>query len=444
MDARMTRRKPQAYFWVAAYLALVLLPVWLMLAAPVPAKAGFWWDAGIALGFSALIMLVMQFFITSRLRKPAAPYGMDVIYFFHRWLAYALLVVALAHPLFLTIANPAIVTEFSLRSLSWAVITGMLALGLMIIIAITSVFRKALHLRYDIWRITHLLLALAAAALAFTHLWSIDYYSAVTPVKQFWLLMAAALILMVLVVRVIRPWLLVRKPWRVSGVREEQGSCWTLTLQPDGHKGLNFIPGQFAWLSLEQSPFVMQEHPFSIASAPRTDGSLQFTIKELGDFTGEIGKTKPGARAYLDGPYGVFSIDRHPEAPGYCFIGGGIGIAPLIGMMQTLADRKDKRPHVLFSAHSSWDRIPRRDEITDFENRLDLTRVVILEKAPEDWQGETGYITAEMLDKYLPDNFRDYQYFICGPLPLLEAARELLIGKGVPETHLHSELFDMA
>lgn len=454
MDVRaivlvITTRQRHAVFWLASYLLLVLAPLFFLLLAPVPAKQGFWWDAGIGLGFSALIMLVMQFFITARLKRPAAPFGMDVIYYFHRYLGYALLVVVLSHPLMLVIANPAIITDFQLSSLSWAIVSGMLALGGILIVVAVAVWRKQLRIPYDIWRLTHLLLALAAALLAFIHMWTIDYYSGTPAVAWLWIVIALSLPLVGIQVRLIRPWQLTRRPWSVTNIVEEQGNCWTLTVTPDGHSGLNFQPGQFVWLSLGHSPFAMQEHPFSIASAPREDGSLQFTIKELGDFTDNIGETEKGQRAYVDGPYGVFSCDRHPDAPGYVFVGGGIGIAPLLGMIQALADRNDQRRHVMFSAHSEWARIPRRDELLELSKRLNLALVFVLEDPPNldevpDWHGESGYITLDMLKKYLPDGFEDYQYFMCGPLPMLTAVRESLDKLQVSPAQIHSELFDMA
>lgn len=445
----ITTRQRHAVFWLTSYLLLVLAPLFFLLLAPVPAKQGFWWDAGIGLGFSALIMLVMQFFITARLKRPAAPFGMDVIYYFHRYLGYALLVVVLSHPLLLVIGNPAIITDFQLSSLSWAIVSGMLALGGILIVVAVSVWRKQLRIPYDIWRLTHLLLALAAALLAFIHMWTIDYYSGTPAVAWLWLVIALFLPLVGIQVRLIRPWQLTRRPWSVTNIAEEKGNCWTLTVTPNGHSGLNFQPGQFVWLSLGHSPFAMQEHPFSIASAPREDGSLQFTIKELGDFTDNIGETEKGQRAYVDGPYGVFSCDRHPDAPGYVFVGGGIGIAPLLGMIQALADRKDQRRHVMFSAHSEWARIPRRDELLELSKRLNLTLVFVLEDPPNlddvpDWHGESGYITLDMLKKYLPDGFENYQYFMCGPLPMLNAVRESLDELQVSPPQIHSELFDMA
>lgn len=441
--AMVNKQKYQAWFWLGSYLILVLPPLLLMLAIPTPAKAGFWWDVGIGLGFSGLIMLMMQFFITSRLKIPAAPFGMDVIYYFHRYLAYTMLFILLSHPLLLLAGNPAILAEFGLQSLSWAILSGAGSLLLILLVMVSSIWRKQIGIAYDKWRLMHLLLSVGAVALAFLHMWAIDYYSAAPPIKWLWIVIAGCLTVLVLQVRLLRPWRLMRKPWKVTSVTQERGDCWTLTLTPDGHTGLTFRAGQFAWLSLRSSPFAMKEHPFSIASAPATDGSLQFTIKELGDFTRCIGNTQIGTTAYVDAPYGIFSTDLHPEAPGYVFIGGGIGIAPIFSLLQTLAQCEDKRPHVLFAAHSHWDRIPRREELVSIATQMNLKTVPVLEEPPADWQGESGYITSDMLLHYLPEQYKDYEYFLCGPDVMLKAVKRQLTQLGVPRSHIHSELFDM-
>jgi predicted ferric reductase len=334
-----TRIKFTAAFWLSVYLALVIAPLLILILAPVPAKGGFLWDIGIGLGFCGLVMLVLQFFITARLRKPVAPFGIDVIYYFHRYLAYAMLLVVLAHPLLLLISKPAMLTRFDLQSLSWPLLSGVLSLLLLLLVVISSAWRRQLNIAYDQWRLLHLLLALAVVMLAFIHMRGIHYYSALPSIKSLWIAIAVSLTLIVLHVRLLRPLLVSRRPWQLSAVRKEQGDCWTLTLQPQGHQGIAFQAGQFCWLSINHSPFSMQEHPFSIASAPQDNGLLRFTIKELGDFTKSIGATPAGSTVFVDGPYGVFTCERHDEAAGYIFISGGIGLAPVLGMLQALAQK---------------------------------------------------------------------------------------------------------
>lgn len=434
--------KPQ--FWISLYLLLVCSPVILLIAAPVPAKGSFWWEAGIAFGFSALMMMSLQFLLTGRLRFATAPFGIDVIYYFHRFLAYALLLIVLAHPLFLVIENPALISSFSLDRLSPQILSGILSLGFLLLLVLSSAFRKALRLPYQRWLRLHLLLAVAAMVTAFAHMWSIGYYSGSPTIMVFWILIAIAVLAALSHVRLIRPWLMLRKPWKIAELRPELGDAWTVRLQPDGHDGLRFLPGQFAWISVAASPFAMREHPFSLSGAQQDDGSVEFTIKELGDFTRRIGEHEIGTRVYVDGPYGIFSMDRHPDAPGLVFIAGGIGIAPVLGMVRSLAERGDQRPLTLFGAHSQWDRIPRRDELSALASRLNMTTVPVLESPPPDWEGEQGWINTEVLQRHLPENYRELEYFICGPQAMTAAMEGCLQALGVPARQVHTELFDMA
>ncbi len=434
----------QAAGGLGGYLALILAPFAVLILAPTPARHGFWWEVGIGLGFGGLIMMALQFLLTARLRRLTAPYGIDVIYYFHRYLAYVLGLIVLAHPVLLILGDPTLPARLNPASASWAMLSGLLSAGLLLLLIGSSAARKLLRLPYNHWRRLHLLLAVAAVALAFAHMQAIGYYSGNTLASGFWSLIGLALLAIVVHVRLIRPWRLSRRPWRLTQLTAEQGNAWTLTLSPEGHPGIRFLPGQFAWLSLGHSPFIMEDHPFSIASAPRDDGSIRFTIKALGDFTSKIGELAPASRAYVDGPYGVFSCNRFPDAPGYVFIAGGIGIAPMIGMLEDLAQRGDRRSHVLFTAHSRLDRVPRLDTINALAGQLDLTVVSILEEPPPDWTGETGWISREKLQRHLPRNHETCQYFICGPQAMTQAAERYLAELGVPMRRIHTELFDMA
>ncbi len=96
-------------------------------------------------------------------------------------------------------------------------------------------------------------------------------------------------------VRLARPWRLLRNPYRVAAVRRESGDAYTLVLEPEGHAGMQFQPGQFAWLTLGASPFALKEHPFSIASSAARTGTIEFGIKAVGDFTRSVANVQQGA-----------------------------------------------------------------------------------------------------------------------------------------------------
>jgi predicted ferric reductase len=430
--------------WLAVYLGIVLAPIGVMLLAPTPPGGGFWWDVSMGLGFAGLTMMGVQFVLTARFRHATAPFGIDVIYAFHRYLAYALLAIILLHPAILVLRDPALLAALLAPwSVPFDIGAGTLSLCLLLLVVGASAWRKKLRIPYEAWRLTHLLLSMGAVGFAFAHLHGVSYYTGAPVVRWLWVLIGVSILAVVVRVRLLRPAVLLRKPFLVKEIRPERGSSWTVSVEPQGHGGFHFEPGQFAWLTVGRSPFSMQEHPFSIASSPGDGGRLEFVIKELGDFTRTVGRIPPGTTAYVDGPYGAFSIDRHPDAAGYAFLAGGIGIAPVASMLRALADRGDRRPHVVFAAHSEWDRVPLREALADLRDRLDLRVVHVLENPPEGWEGEEGWITRDLLDRHLPPDREAFHYFICGPVPMIRAAEDFLRELRISGDRVHTELFDM-
>ena len=120
---------------------------------------------------------------------------------------------------------------------------------------------------------------------------------------------------------------------------------------------------------------------------------------------------------------------------------GAIPTPPAMSMLETLADRGDARPVVLFAGNRGWDSIILRDRIDELTGRLDLTVVHVLEKPPSDWTGETGYLDADILARHLPAGFRRFQFFACGPTPMLHAVEAALVGIGAPADRIHTERY---
>jgi predicted ferric reductase len=434
---------PQAIAWLLLYLAAVLAPLGVLLVAPGPPGGGFWWDLAIGMGFAALVMMGIQFLLTARFRRATAPFGIDIVYAFHRYLAYVAVAFVILHPLILVVSNPALLSYLQPVGTPWEMTAGVASLLLLCGLVAASIWRKSFGIPYEAWRTTHLILAVGAVGLGFAHILGVGHYTATPAVKGVWYLIGGSILAVIIHVRVWKPWRSSRRPWRVVEVRPEAGDTWSVALEPEGHPGFDFQPGQFAWITFRASPFAMREHPFSIASAPSPSGRLEFAIKELGDFTRTIGDLNSGERAWVDGPYGSFTFEHHPGAPGYVFIAGGIGIAPMMGMLRALADSGDRRPHLLVSAHSSLDRIPLREEVARLEGCLNLDVVHVLEDPPDGWPGPEGWITRELLDDRIPADRDERHYFVCGPVPMIRAVEEMLGDLGVPPRQIHAELFDL-
>jgi predicted ferric reductase len=69
--------------------------------------------------------------------------------------------------------------------------------------------------------------------------------------------------------------------------------------------------------------------------------------------------------------------------------------------------------------------------------------VHVLEVAPDGWEGETGYVTAELLARYLPQNRFELEYFICGPDPMLNAVEAALERLGISLEQTQAERFNL-
>jgi NAD(P)H-flavin reductase len=91
---------------------------------------------------------------------------------------------------------------------------------------------------------------------------------------------------------------------------------------------------------------------------------------------------------------------------GFGLIAGGVGIAVLISMLRTMADRHDVRPVVLVYGNRDWDGVAFREELEELEDRLNLSVVHVLSGPPAEWPGETGRVRAEVLARHLPPGYR--------------------------------------
>jgi len=240
--------------------------------------------------------------------------------------------------------------------------------------------------------------------------------------------------------RVLRPLGARKKPYRIVKVEEERGDAWSLWLEPDGHDGMDYRAGQYVWITVGDPPYKLQQHPFSF-SAGEDPRRIRLTAAELGDFTSTWKTFEPGTRAYLEGPFGAFTLE--PEAKGNVFIVGGIGATPALSMLHTLRANGDARPAYLFYGNPDWEAVTFREEITSLASTIDLRVIHVLEEPPAEWDGEQGFMDQDLFDRYLPADRAEYNYYICGPTPLMDVAEKSLRELGVSWRRIYTERFEI-
>jgi predicted ferric reductase len=434
-----------AVFWIGAYLFITLFPLLILLLYPPSPNEGrtFWVEFSVALGFIGLAMMALQFALTARINRIESSYGIDIILQFHRYISIVAFGFILIHPIILFIDQPETRALLNFFEAPWRAQAAQISTLALIILVVTSIWRQPLKIPYEPWRILHGSMAVLALGFGLAHAVGVGYYLSLFWKILLWGGLALAALWLLVYVRLVKPSLMIRKPYLVEEVIPERGNTWTLALRPHGHEGFTFQPGQFAWITLAISPFRMREHPFSMSSSGDRPDRLEFSIKALGDFTRTIKDVQPGTKAFLDGPYGVFTNDRYEDTGGFVLIAGGIGITPMISMLLTHAERGDERPYLLLYASRSWEDITFRERLEELQQRLNLEVVHVLREPPEGWTGETGYIDKELLERYIPKRRGSRQYFICAAPKMMDSVEAALHQLEVPVTHVHMEHFNM-
>ena len=109
-------------------------------------------------------------------------------------------------------------------------------------------------------------------------------------------------------------------------------------------------------------------------------------------------------------------------------IAGGTGITPMLQIIRRIFDHPkpgdEKTKITLIFANQTKDDILLKDDLDAYAKKFpDRFKVVYaLDTSPKDWQGLTGYVTEEAVQKHLPKpDEKDSVIFVCGPDPMLAA-----------------------
>jgi predicted ferric reductase len=426
--------------WVIVYLFFVLAPLFALLAGSLPPRRDFWTEFSVALGYTGLAIMGLQFGITARFRYVTEPWGEDVIYHFHRQISLLAVGLVVVHPVIMLAVQPELLAVPRYNEVPLGAVFAFVSVFSLLTLVVTALWRAKLKIPYEMWHLMHIALAIAAVTGGLLHMVGWSFYLVDPWKRSLWIGLTIFWIGLLVYVRIIKPLLMLRRPYRIMEVRQERGDTTTLMMQPDGHPGFHFRPGQFGWLTVWGSPFKITGHPFSFSSsAAAKEGAVEMSIRNLGDFTKEIHNVPVGKRVYLDGPYGAFTIGNPTDM--HVLIAGGVGITPMMSMIRTLADRGDKRPVILLYGSKDWESITFREELEALKERLNLTVVHVLANPPDGWTGEQSFIDAQMFKRHLPPPYADHEYFICGPGVMMDAIEKALGEMNVPMSRYHSERY---
>ncbi|HEX8936432.1 MAG TPA: FAD-binding oxidoreductase [Pseudonocardiaceae bacterium] len=205
---------------------------------------------------------------------------------------------------------------------------------------------------------------------------------------------------------------------------------------------IKFFPGQYLDFAV---PGTGEVRSFSMANTScREDGRLEFVIKIYPDglFSHFLDtKVKAGDRLDVTGPYGVFTL-REGHDTDLLFIGGGAGMAPILSLLRSMAERGiTRRATYYYGARRRRD-LCFEKELRALEDSLPGFRYIpaLSEPAEDDgWDGEIGLIT-DVVARH-ESGLKGADGYVCGPPPMVDAAIATLTRLGVPEGRIYYDKF---
>lgn len=295
---------------------------------------------------------------------------------------------------------------------------------------VTSYKKARAKMSYETWWTVHLYTYLAIA-LSFMHQVLTGPMFIGHPLNRFfwnvlYLLVAGTLITWRFAIPVIRS---LRLGLKVEQVVNEGPGVFSIIMKGRNVDSLGAQGGQFfGWRFLTKGHWFIS-HPYSLSAAP-TKKYLRVTVKDLGDHSGSVTFIKPGTRVFLEGPYGAFTAGRASKGH-VTLIGGGVGITPIRAIMEEFPPNVEV--DVIFRASNKEDLVLKEE--LDYLAQERGARVHYLIGPRSEHPMDAKYLM-----RVVP-TFRDSDVYICGPTPLVDAAREAARNVGIPKNRFHDEAF---
>jgi ferredoxin-NADP reductase len=249
-----------------------------------------------------------------------------------------------------------------------------------------------------------------------------------------------------------RPFILRQK------LRESEDVASFHLVPEDGQPLPPYLPGQFLTVRLAipgvERPVVRS---YSLSDVARSD-HYRLTIRRIGSRRREPevkaglasshmhDRLAVGDRIEAKAPAGMFTIDVSQKDQPVVFIGGGIGITPLLSMLNSIAAAAAPREAwLLFAVRDDVDYIMRTQLETLARTHANIRLRAFYSRAPRAVDSadiQVGHIDLDALKRLLPSNA--YDFYVCGPAAMMESVTRDLQAWGVPTDRVHTEAFGPA
>jgi ferredoxin-NADP reductase len=246
------------------------------------------------------------------------------------------------------------------------------------------------------------------------------------------------------------PQAVVVRPMRVARVVRETADAVTLVLEDPRGEPVRFAAGQFFTLRVPLGNGEVAKRAYSASSSPLDAASVSVTVKRVpgGRVSTHLVETaRAGDVLEVIGPSGSFTPAPANGPRSVVLVGGGSGITPLASIARTLlATEPETRVALVYGNRALEDVIffeALERLVREHAEAKRFTVRHVLERPPPGWAGG-GLLDGEGLARELDALAgvdASAEYFLCGPEPMMQAARACIEGRGVPPARVREERF---
>lgn len=275
-----------------------------------------------------------------------------------------------------------------------------------------------------------------------------------------WAVVAAVVVIAILVLRTLRPKQLLSagapavglRTLKVVGVVRETRDAVVLKLEDVTGAPIPFLAGQFLSLKFEVGGEALFRN-YSLCTMPGAPGPVAVAVKRTkgGKVSNHINDTvKVGDLIEARGPSGRFVCEPEVgQTRHHVLVAGGSGITPMMAIAQTVLVHEPMGKVTLLYGNRAPEDVIFKEELAVLEaaHATRLKVVHVLQQAPAGHQGLTGMLDAETLVKALAHaevKPLDARFYLCGPEPMMNAARQALLERNVPPDEILEERFTLA
>ena len=247
------------------------------------------------------------------------------------------------------------------------------------------------------------------------------------------------------------------RKFEVAEKHEEVPGVCSFYLRPHDKRPLPpFLPGQYLTFKLD-IPGQQKDtiRCYSLSDAPNPD-YFRVTIKKVPPPRNEPDapwglsssffheQLEEGDILDVKAPSGKFYLDTATQTP-VVLIGGGVGITPVLSMLNAVTNAASKREVWFFLGVRNKSEHPMKEHLEALAREHENLHLNICYSDPTDECREgvdyqhDGRVNVELFKTLLKTN--NYGFYFCGPPPMMDALKDELEDWGVPKDRINYEAF---